>query len=302
MKRYNQHDFIRIRDFLVDTYEKFQRPLNWTIERWNFSISVARVMNGMGMDEWESQIGIWEQNQEILAVVNAEGERDGEAFFQLGTYDIPDALIREMFLFTENHLGIIQNDKKTIYLRISPFFQRIETLALDRGFTKLEATSPIAELILTEEYSVTLPRNFYFVYGDKVNSKDKGMAHAKAFGYADEVLYTERSVIAFQEMRITPDYRPEFDIHILSPENEIASFATMWYDKRNQIGILEPVGTIPKYRRMGLGRASIMQLANQCKQVGGTKLYVGSDQDFYLQGGFHPYTQYGIWKKVIESH
>jgi hypothetical protein len=301
MKRYIKNDFIRIRDFLIDTYAKFQRPVNWTIERWNFSISVARIMNGMEMDEWESQIGIWEHDQEILAIVNTEGEREGEAFFQLGTYDVPDALIQEMFSFTESHLGVIQDNKKIIYLRISPFFPRIEAFAVDRGFTKLDKSSPIAELILNEEYSVTLPRNFHFVYGDAINSEDKGMVHAKAFGYADEDIYTKRSAVAFQEMRTTPDYRPEYDIHILSPEDEIAAFATLWYDKRNQIGILEPVVTIPKYRKMGLGRANIMQLANQLRQAGGARLYVGSEQDFYIRVGFHAYKKYGIWKKVIES-
>ena len=83
MRPYTKEDFIKIRDFLADTYAHFQRPFNWLIERWNVSPSLAREMNGVSLEEWESQIGIWEDANRITAVVNAEGEDTGEAFFQV---------------------------------------------------------------------------------------------------------------------------------------------------------------------------------------------------------------------------
>jgi len=30
-----ERDFLRVRDFLVDTYTAFDAPVNWGIERWN---------------------------------------------------------------------------------------------------------------------------------------------------------------------------------------------------------------------------------------------------------------------------
>ena len=30
-------DFIRVRDFLAETYGCFAAPLNWGIERWNYA-------------------------------------------------------------------------------------------------------------------------------------------------------------------------------------------------------------------------------------------------------------------------
>jgi GNAT superfamily N-acetyltransferase len=301
MKPYHRTDFIRIRDFLISTYAHFGKPLNWTIERWNFSISVARTMNGVSLEEWESQVAIWEQDQEIIGVVNAEGERDGEAFFQLSDTHLSLSILTEMFDFCESNLGKMENGKRTIYLHIPPEFTNAQEIAVDRHYTKLSATSPLSVYTLEQDLCVNLPDGFSFAFGDNVGAFKKGQAHAQAFGYFNEKLYLERSYIAFQQMMETPDYRADLDIHVLSPSNEVAAFATLWYDQYNRIANLEPVGTIPKYRKMGLGRACIEQLATKIKQEGATKIYVGSNQDFYLKVGFQAAVQYHIWMKELSE-
>lgn len=300
MKVYSKEDFIRVRDFLKRTYSYFQRPYNWTIERWNFSISMARIINGVSLDEWESQIAIWEQDQEIMGVVNTEGEAAGEAFFQIAHEFLSEDLLQEMFAFCEARLGKKENSKRVIYLRIPHGNQRLEQLALTRGYIRQPKNEPVAELELDRVFPVELPSGFTFKYGDQVTHLDKSKAHALAFGYFDKSLYRERSPIGYQHMSETPDYRPDLDIYLISPLNEIAAFATMWYDQHNRIGILEPVGTIPAYRRMGLGRASIMQLVTQVQQAGGFKVYVGSGQDFYLRLGFRARELYSVWVKEVE--
>lgn len=300
MRRYRQEDFMKVRDFLVDTYAIFQRPYNWTIERWNFSISMARIMNGVSLEAYESQIAIWERDQEIVAVVTAEGENDGEAFFLMAHDQIPDEILQGMFTFCDNHLGKEKDGKRVIYLRIPLENTRTEKLALNRGFTKQSWIESVSELSLGQDLPVELAEGFSFKSGDEVTSVEKGEAHAKAFGYFDETLYRERSPKGYQAISETPDYRPDLDLYAISPDGEIAAFSTMWYDQRNRIGMLEPVGTIPEYRKLGLGRACIMQLANQVKQEGGLKVYVGSGDDFYQRLGFRPRGLYGVWRKEVD--
>ena len=301
MRRYSQEDFISVRDFLVDTFTYYQRPYNWTIERWNFSISLARIMNGVSLEEYESQIAIWERDQEIVAVVNAEGENDGEAFFQMAHEEIPHDILQEMFGFCETHLGKEKDGKRVIYLRIPLENPRAEEIALSRGYSKQSWNESVSELLLDQEVSVDLVEGFSFKWGDEVTSQEKGEAHARAFGYFEETMYRERSPKGYQALSETPDYRPDLDVYVISPDDEIAAFTTMWYDQRNRIGILEPVGTVPEYRKLGLGRASIMQLANQVRQAGGSKVYVGSGVDFYQRIGFQPKGLYGVWKKEVEA-
>ena len=152
---------------------------------------------------------------------------------------------------------------------------------------------------IPKKLPVQIAEGFSFKRGDLVSDVDKGEAHARAFGYVEETVYRERSPIGYQAMSETPDYRPDLDLYVLSKDHEIAAFATMWYDQQNRIGILEPVGTIPQYRRMGLGRACIMQLANQVRQEDGLKIYVGSTQDFYQRLGFQAIGVYSVWVKEV---
>jgi len=299
MKHYSKEDFIRIRDFLANTYAYFQRPHNWTIERWNFSISMARVMHGVSLEAWESQIGIWEDGGKILGVVNAEGEDDGEAFFQVAREDLPQDILMEMFSFCEAHLGKDREGSRVIHLRIPSGSLQIEEIAMNRNYHQMPKKEEVSELCLQQEFRVELPKGFSFKYGDEVSHNEKGRCHARAFGYYENIKYRERAPIGYQQMCLTPDYRAGFDIYVASPDNEIAAFATMWYDEVNRIGMLEPVGTIPEYRRMGLGRASILQLVTQAQEAGGRRVYVGSGQHFYRRLGFEPRVLYGVWEKSI---
>lgn len=299
MKRYCKEDFIRIRDFLVDTYAYFQRPRNWTIERWNIAISMTRVLHGVSLEVWESQIGIWEEGEKILAVVNAEGEDDGEAFFQIAHEDLACDILQEMFSFCEAHLGKEKGGGRVIYLRIPSESKQVEEIAMNWGYAQGPEKEEISELCLEQGFEVELAEGFSFKYGDEVSHKEKGDAHARAFGYYDMTVSRERAAKGYLEVSQTPDYRPDFDIYVTSPEEETVAFATMWYDEQNRIGMLEPVGTIPKYQRMGLGSASIMQLLNQAQRAGVRKVYVGSGRDFYRRLGFQVSETYRVWEKAI---
>ena len=102
---------------------------------------------------------------------------------------------------------------------------------------------------------------------------------------------------AYQLLRKAPDYRPELDLSVVDENNEIASFTTVWYDESNRIGMLEPVGTIPSYRRMGLAKAVIFEGINRIRKLGAKKIYVGSDQKFYLSIGFTVEYEKEVWQK-----
>jgi predicted N-acetyltransferase YhbS len=47
-----------------------------------------------------------------------------------------------------------------------------------------------------------------------------------------------------------------------------------------------PVATDPQYRRMGLGRAAVLEGVRRCAALGARRAYVGSDQAFYQALGF----------------
>ena len=100
----------------------------------------------------------------------------------------------------------------------------------------------------------------------------------------------------FFEMMKTPDYRSYLDFCIINENNEIVSFCTLWYDEVNKYSSLEPVGTIPEYRRKGLVKAVIYEGLKQIKKIG-AKHCLSTDQQFYLDIGFELYYNVDVYHR-----
>ncbi len=90
-------------------------------------------------------------------------------------------------------------------------------------------------------------------------------------------------------------YDPSLDWIIESPDGEFAACCLIWLDEINKVGLLEPVGTDPRFWRMGLG-------SSVCKLALNTLRYKGADTAivvctspqtlaFYKSIGFEPYAQ-----------
>lgn len=295
-KKYESKDFIRVRDFLVDTLKTIGKGRNWTIERWNFSNSMSRIMNEVSIEKWESTIGIWEQAGKIITVVSAEGEASGEAFFHTAMRELPQEIIEEMFEFTEKNLALNEDGKSIVQLRVPEGYKQYEDIALSRGYIKTQDYETISVLYINGTIDLRLPKGFSIKNGYEVSDMDKGKAHAMAFGYAN-TKHENISPLCYEQLRQMPDYRADLDLYVVSEDNEIAAFCTMWYDNINNIGILEPVGTIPEFRKMGLGRAVIGEATNRIAKEGAETVHVGSEQKFYLAIGFNPEYKSNVWEK-----
>jgi predicted N-acetyltransferase YhbS len=295
-KKYEPNDFIRVRDFLVNSFKTVGKGRNWTIERWNFSKSMSRVMHGVSIEKWESTIGIWEQDGNIIAVVSSEGEVRGEAFFQIGIEKFPQEILEEMFKFTEKKLAIEKDEKSIVQLRIPEGYNQGEDMALSRGYIKTKEYETTSAFHIDGSININLPKRFSIKNGHEVSDMEKGKAHARAFGYVN-TKYENISHFCYEAVRQTPNYRGDLDLYVVSEANEIAAFCTMWYDNINKIGILEPVGTIPEFRKMGLGRAVIGEATNRITKEGAETVYVGSEQKFYLTIGFNPEYKSNVWEK-----
>ena len=88
---------------------------------------------------------------------------------------------------------------------------------------------------------------------------------------------------------------------IVAPNGEYAAHCGMWYLPGDEYAYVEPVFTLPEYRRMGLGKAAVLEGVKRCKDLGARCAYVGSDQQFYYSIGFYPYENetWWVWRKRI---
>jgi hypothetical protein len=134
LKRYEDSDFIRVRDFLAESYSK--GGTNWRIERWNFAFSLASTMNE-GLWQLKKSIGIFEnERNEIISVVNSEGEMRGEVFFQLTNDNRSEKLMNDMFEFAESNSTLRTDEGEILRAFIPNTDKDLINLAIERGYVK----------------------------------------------------------------------------------------------------------------------------------------------------------------------
>ena len=309
-------DFVRIRDFLIDTFSLYQRPFNWLIDRWNFCrycvipIHSYHNVRYFGVptrplhtfrDElplWEKSIGIWEnEHGDIVGVVHAENEEAGEAWVQIH----PDYtfLYAEMVTYAEAHLADRVDDVGYVKLYVNAGCE-LEEIASARGYKRLKYRTVHLEYVIDALPAPQLPEGFVIKSVLEEDDVDKRRsAKAIAFGarYAPSD-WTPAS--AFKEIQQAPDYRKELDLFVVAPDGDYASFCTIWMDEKNKYGKFEPVGTHAEYQGMGLGRALLMEGFRRMAQYGATRSFMDSGNEFYRKVGFKetPYA-YSPWIKYF---
>lgn len=301
-KTYEPQDFIRIRDFLKNSLQNYPHQKNWLIDRWNFTRYFTQVMHE-SFDIWPATVGIWEdENKEIVALVHSEGKLKGrtlgEAFLQLCNRAYSDEFLIELLEYAEKVLLYKTPDGPFLNLRVNEEAEQLKAILRKRNYILHEWREPMSSMLLKGQYEVKLPEGFHIVDANEVNDYQKGFAHGKAFGYYNgETPDDDDAERSYRMLRKAPDYLPELDLAVLDQNGEIASFTTVWYDDLNKIGILEPVGTNPKYRKMGLGKAVIYEGVNRVRAKGAEKMCVSSDQQFYHAIGFSLEYAKEIWHK-----
>jgi predicted N-acetyltransferase YhbS len=97
------------------------------------------------------------------------------------------------------------------------------------------------------------------------------------------------------KMQSGPNFRPDLNIVVEAPDGNFAAYAGLWYEPVNRVAFVEPVATDPDYRRMGLGRAAVLEGIRRCAAEGATVAYVGSGQPFYLAIGFTKIPGHRCW-------
>lgn len=292
-----EQDFLRIRDFLMETYRAFERPVNWRIERWNYArYFVAPLLGDPDPKEseknirfWEETVGVWENAEgEIVGVVNVEHPAlwhpgFGEAFFQ--RHPQYGFLLGEMLDYAEANL--INREKNLLYVYIFDQDEPFQELVEGRGYRKdVERPGYDSEFVIEGDLPVCdLPEGYAIrSMADQNDLARRSKAFGLGFNHPDPKDWP--TVYTYAELQKAPDYRKGLDLYVEAPDGEHVSFCLVWYDEVNRMGILEPVGTHPDFRRRGLARAVVMEGIRRAAALGAERVWVGSGQEFYEAVGF----------------
>ena len=98
----------------------------------------------------------------------------------------------------------------------------------------------------------------------------RAAAHRRAF--APSQMTDERYLWVMR----SPTYRLDLDIVVQDTGGQILAFCLIWYDEENQMGVFEPVGCHPDYRRKGCARAVMIEGLRRLFAMGANQAVVGS--------------------------
>ena len=299
-------DFLRVRDFLSTTFSHYQSSVNWRIERWEYTFYfVSPLLANWGEDPPRQEsvdkmnqllyqkIGLWEtEDGEIAGVTNLEHPDlthpgYGEFFIQRHPEHLD--LLPEMVDFAEAEL--MDPNRNRLFIHVDPKDDILLELLSSRGFIPdkasqgIESEFDLMNSALPDEPQ--LPEGFHLQsMADENDLPKRCKAFGRAFNHPDPLDWP--SLISYEMLQQAPDYRKEQDIVVKAPDGEFAAFSLIWHDAPNRMASLEPVGTQPEYRRMGLAREAIFEGMRRMKRKGVTRVVVGSDQEFYKAIGFVP--------------
>lgn len=303
-RKYKLGDFLRIREFLSQSYHATGELLNWRIERWNWSryhpmMFDPKLFQGSAEANtrfWEAAVGIWEDaDGGIVGVVNVETPQYGEAWFQ--RWPGADALLPAMLDDAEAKL--VDRDKGVLRCYVYEHDAPLQALLRERGYQK-DGTHGYydSEYVIDKAPAVELPQGYAvrsMAQGGDVALRCK--VQGLGFNHPDPADWC--TVLQYKRVQEAPDYRPDLDLYVRGPDGEYVSCCIVWYDARNRLGIFEPVCTHPDFRRQGLGRAVIMEGIRRVAALGAETAQVGSGQPFYGAIGFErKYVSYP-WEKAF---
>jgi GNAT superfamily N-acetyltransferase len=289
-------DYLAISRFLCSHYQPGNRDGNWLEPIWEY-MHFHPALDSESLQK----SGIWEDDGRIAAVAHYESNL-GETFFQF--HPAYRHLREQMLDYAEKNLfgWSDTQQEKLISVYINKDDTDFQTLAASRGYIKeAQNNRPMAYFEIPDPFApISLPPGFQLI--SLADECDWGKVHRvmwRGFNHPGEPPAGEDELQSRQKMFDTPSARRDLKIVVKAPDGDFVAFCGMFYQPTNHFAYVEPVATDPAYRRLGLGKAAVLEGIRRCAALGANSAYVGSDQAFYQAIGFHVFMVSECWTKCL---
>lgn len=297
-------DYWRVDRFLIEHYQPANQDGNWIEPAWEY-------MHHHSLLDSESleKIGLWEHEGQIVAVAHYEWHL-GEAFFQF--HPAYRHLRQELLDYAEANLfgRSTRDGRKYLCAYVNDNDPDFCALLQERGYQlDPEENRPMARLVIPDPFPpIHLPPGFRLV--SLAEKPDWGKVNSvlwRGFDHPGDPPGGEEELESRRKMFETPNARMDLKIAVAvaSPasqeDGKFVAFCGMFYQPDHHYAYVEPVATDPDYRRLGLGKAAVLEGIRRCATLGAQEAFVGSDQAFYLALGFEVVYTSQCWLKYLEQ-
>jgi GNAT superfamily N-acetyltransferase len=282
-------DYDRVGEFLVRTFRIAGEHINWLQPRWEY-MHYHPLIRDVDL----APIGVWEASGRIVAVVHPE-HWTGVVYIEVEPPYAPPP--EEMLVYAEEHLRAAKDDGKALEVYINDRDQRSQAAAAEMGYSKLDKGEAMSDMIIPDPFpAISLPDGFRLKSLAEDNDLRKlDRALWRGFDHGDEP--PDGGIEDRKFMQSAPNYNKDLQIAVEAPDGHFVSYCGMWYEPVHKIAYVEPVCTDPDYRRMGLGKAAVLEGIRRCGQLGAKVAYVGAIRPFYLSMGFKQIYNCSAWRR-----
>lgn len=280
-------DYDKVRTFLL----KLNNP-NYLFGRWDWMYTHG-WLDKTGL----SKIGLWEDKGEMIALATYDCQLGKSYFCVLDAYNYlkPDMLVYSRDAFAKD------GEYKALISDTDTHFQDI---AAANGFVPTqEKESDAYYPINMKAIDYKLPQGLsIFSMKDHYDIYKYGEVLWKGFNHElngeGKFNPDEDKLAALNHEMKRPNVNLDIKIVVSAPNGDFVSYCGMWQDANTNLALVEPVATVPEYRKLGLGKAAVLEGIKRCGQLGSTKAWVGSSQQFYYTIGFRPWGNATWWKAI----
>lgn len=279
-------DYHKVRQFFIELgYCEF------TYARWDWMTTHSYLdCEAIG------KIGLWEDNDRLVGVATFD-TRLGCMYCL--TYPEYAHIKKDMLTYAMENLC----DGDTYEVIIAANDRVFQDIAEQMGFVPSKDGEADAIFYTAQTSTVySLPEGFKIASLKEAYRQDeylrvlwKGFNHE--LNGEGPFVYTEEKKHAVDAEMIRPNVDLNLKVAVVAPDGHFASYCGMWYDSSAGFAVIEPVATDPDYRKMGLGKAVVLEGIKRVKELGAKYVYVGSSQQFYYSIGMRPYAVSTVWKK-----
>lgn len=237
------------------------------------------------------RFGIWEDNAVIIAVACYE-MNVGECL--LSAKKGYEYLFNEMLLYAEKELSVFENDKHILRVMTTDK-QNLDNILLRNGY-KIAYSEPITIFPYKKGFvKKKLPDGFSIISLEDENDFEK--INACLFKGFDHGPNPDNDFDCRMLMQSAPRFRKDLTTIIKAPNGEYACFAGMWVERQNKYAYLEPLATVPEYRRIGLATIALTEAMRKTIKDGAVYCF-GGVREFYYIYGFDTVGYRNMWEKL----
>lgn len=141
-----------------------------------------------------------------------------------------------------------------------------------------------------------LPEGFRFVEPGELDPAKIAECCWKGFDHEETEGPWDRNYESALRLIAAPHATPSYAVAIENERQEYVCFAGMWWTPENHLAYMEPLCTVPRYRRRGLASAALSELYRRMELLGATHM-TGGGSPFYGRIGFEPCIGWTFWER-----